>query len=102
MKKKKKISLTMKENKSYCQPKTTHICKKQFNTDKQKYYKVRDHFHYTGKYRGVAHNICSLRYKTPKEVPVIFQNGSKDDYHFLIKKLVQELEGQFEYQMKRT
>ena len=31
-----------------------------------KNHKVRDHCHYTGKYRGTAHNICNLRYKVPK------------------------------------
>ena len=40
------------------------------------YYKVRDHCHYTGKFRGPAHNICNLRYKTPKEIPIVFHNGS--------------------------
>ena len=36
------------------------------NDNNKKYHKVRDHSHYTGKYRGTAHNICNLRYKTPK------------------------------------
>ena len=31
------------------------------------------HCHYTGKYRCAAH-ICNLRYKTPKEIPVVFHN----------------------------
>ena len=31
------------------------------------YHKVRDHFHYTGKFRGAAHNICNLRHKIPKK-----------------------------------
>ena len=26
-----------------------------------KYHKVRDYCHCTGKYRGAAHNICNLR-----------------------------------------
>ena len=30
------------------------------------YHKVRNHCHYTGKFRGAAHSICNLRYKTPK------------------------------------
>ena len=28
--------------------------------------KVWDRCNYTGKYRGAAHNICNVRYKTPK------------------------------------
>ena len=39
------------------------ICKRKFTTDKN-YLKVRDHDHYTGKYRGAAHSICNLNYST--------------------------------------
>ena len=46
--------------------------------------KVRDHCHYTRKFRGAAHNIRNLRYKTPKKVPVVFHNVSTYDYHFII------------------
>ena len=52
-----------------------------------KYHKVRYHCHYTGKYRRTAHNVCNLRYKTPKEIPIVFHNGSTYDYHFIIKEL---------------
>ena len=62
----------------------------------KKQQKVRDHCHYTGKYRGAAHNICNLRYKVPKEIPVVFHNGSTYDYHFIIKELVKEFDGNFE------
>ena len=34
--------------------------------DNKKYHKVRDHCHYTEKYRGAAHDICDLKYKRPK------------------------------------
>ena len=51
---------------------------------------MRDHCHYTGKYRGAAHSICNLRYKIPKEIPVVFHNGSTYDYHFIIKQLAKE------------
>ena len=47
-----------------------YIYKKEFDKSDKKDYKVRDHCHYTGKYRGAAHNICNLRYKIPKEIPV--------------------------------
>ena len=75
--------LTDKENKSYENQKVCYIYKKEFGTDENDknafklYHKVRDHCHYTGKFRGAAHSICNLRYKTPKEIPVVFHNGSK-------------------------
>ena len=52
--------------------------------------KVKDHCHYTGKYRGAAHNICNLRYKIPKEIPIVFRNGSTNNYHFIKNELVKE------------
>ena len=62
----------------------------------KKYHKVRGLCHYTGKYRGAAHDICNLRYKISKEIPVVFHNGSTYDYHFIIKKLAEEIKGEFE------
>ena len=47
--------------------------------------KVRYHCHYTGKFREAAHNICNLRYKIPKEIRVVFHNGSTYNYHSIIK-----------------
>ena len=57
--------------------------------------KSEDNYHYTGKYRGAAHDICNLRYKTPKEISVVFDDGSTYDYHCIIKKLAKEFDGQF-------
>ena len=37
------------------------------------YQKVRDHCHYTEKYRGAAHSICSLKFKVSNEISVVFQ-----------------------------
>ena len=92
------ISLTKKEEKNHNKQKVCHICRKEFNTDDndKKYHKLKDHCHYTGKYRVSAHDICNLRYKTPKEIPVVFHNGSTYDYHFIIKELAEEFEGEFE------
>ena len=59
-------------------------------------HKVRDHCHYTGKSREAAHSICNLRYKVPKEIPVVIHNGSTYDYHFIIKQLAEEFKGQIE------
>ena len=58
------ISLTDEENKSFKKQKVCCMCKKEFNTDKnvkkifKLYHEVRDHCHYTEKFRGAAHSIC--------------------------------------------
>ena len=62
----------------------------------KKYFKIKDHCHYTGKNRSAAHDICNLRYKIPKEIPAVFHNSSTYDYHFLIKELAEKFEGEFE------
>ena len=55
--KKDMIPLTKKEEENCNNQKFCYICKKEFDKSDKKHYKVRDHCHYTGKYRGVAHNI---------------------------------------------
>ena len=89
------IPLTNKEIKSYEKQKVCHICKEKLCSNKNKK-KVRDHCHFTGKFRGATHSKCNLRYKVPKEIPVVFHNGSTYDYHFIIiKKLAEEFKGEF-------
>ena len=103
------IPLADEENKSYEKQKVCYIYKKEFNTDdndyddddNKKYHKVRDHFHYTGKFKGAAHNICNLRYKIPNEITVVFDNGSTYDYH-LIEELAKEIKGKLEYLGENT
>ena len=60
------------------------ICQKEF-AEKQK--KVRDHCHFTGKFRGTAHNKCNLQFKKPKFTTVIFHNLSGYDAHLFVKIL---------------
>ena len=48
--KKKMIPLTDKEFQSYERQKICYICRKKVDADDKKYYKVRDHCHYTRKY----------------------------------------------------
>ena len=37
--------------------------------------------------------IIFLRYKTPKEITVVFHNGSAYDYHFIVNQLAKEFNG---------
>ena len=94
--KKDMIPLTKKEEKHHNNQEVCYICKKEFDTNDKKHHKVKDHCYYTGKYRGAAHNICNLRYKIPKEILIVFHNGSTYDYHFIIKELIEEFNGNFE------
>ena len=59
--KKKKIKLlTNEQQESYENAKFCYICKENFEDKflkEKKYHKVRDHCHYTGKYRRAVHNM---------------------------------------------
>ena len=46
-----------------------------------KYLNVRDHCHYTGKYRGATHSIFHLKFNVLYVIYVAFYNGSNYDYH---------------------
>ena len=91
-------TINKKDKKKHNKQKVCYTCKKGFRTDdsNKKFHKVRDHCDYTGKYRGAVHDIYNLRHKIPKEIPVVFHNGSTYDYHFIIKELAEEFEGEFE------
>ena len=82
--------LTKDEEDSYDKKDTCHICKKDLDSDK-----VKDYCYFTGKYKGAAHNTCNLKYKIQKNIPVIFHNGSTYDYHFIIRELASEFDGNF-------
>ena len=62
------------------------ICNGEFDDD-VKNGKVRDHCHFTGRYRGAAHNSCNLKYRKPNFTPVVFHNLSGYDSHLFIKNL---------------
>ena len=61
------------------------------------YRKVRDHCHYTGKYRGMARSICNLKFSVPYEIPVIVHGGSNYDHQFIIKANVYIISVKYEY-----
>ena len=82
---KKKMIFGEKERKQYEKETRCWICKGEFNDDKNE--KVRDHCHFTGRYRGAAYNKCNLDYRKPDFTPVVFHNLSGYDSHLFIKNL---------------
>ena len=78
--------LTKSQIKSYNKAKTCHICFNPFkNGDTNR--KVRDHCHYSGKYRGAAHSLRNLQYKVPSYIPVVFHNLVGYNAHLFIREL---------------
>ena len=60
-----------------------HICGEYL----QPHDKVRDHCHFTGKYRGAAHFKCNLAFKYSKFIPVFFHNLEGCDSRLLMQEL---------------
>ena len=91
------LKLTGEERYGHDKRKLCFLCKRPFSEIvKMNYIKVRDHCHYTWKYRVAPHKICNLMYSTTREILVIFHNGSSYNYHFIIKGLAEQFEGEFE------
>ena len=78
----KKMIFTREDEKQFNTASDCWICGEELGNDR-----VRDHCHYTGCYRGAAHNSCNLKYRKPESVPVFFHNLTGYDSHLFIKKL---------------
>ena len=63
----KEMIFTEEDKKQFNKASDCWICGEALGNDR-----VRDHCHFTGRYRGPAHNSCNLKYRTPNSVPVFF------------------------------
>ena len=55
---------------------------------------VRDHYHYTGEYRGVLHSICVLKCSVSKKIPMAYHNKCNYNCNLTIKELAEEFKKQ--------
>ena len=78
----KEMIFTEEDRKHFNNASDCWICGEELGNDR-----VRDHCHFTGRYRGPAHNKCNLKYRKPKNISVFFHNLSGYDSHLFIKKL---------------
>ena len=77
------MKITKEEQEQFNQASNCWICGQLLNLEDR----VRDHCHFTGRYRGAAHNRCNLKYRKPNNISVFFHNLSGYDSHLFIKKL---------------
>ena len=78
----KEIIMTPADERQFQSASECHICEEPFtNKDTEwveeggyfrKGERVRDHCHFTGKFRGAAHDGCNLRYRKVDKIPVFF------------------------------
>ena len=115
------IPLTNKEIKSYEKQKVCHICEAKFCNDKNKkreydlYHKVRDHGHYTGKFRGAAKFEClgentekyitfSVLLKKENDKKITYELRFIESYRFMstsLSNLVDNLAGVYDKECKK-
>ena len=79
----KKMIITDEEEEQFNKASNCWICGKYLNISDR----VRDHCHYTGRYRGAAHNKCNLDYRKQNNITVFFHNLAGYDSHLFVKKL---------------
>ena len=92
------IPLTKEESKCHEEEEACHICEGKFCADEddenyENRKKVKDHCHYTGKFRRAAHSKRNLNYKVPNIIPIKIHNASYDT-HFIINQLAEEFKGE--------
>jgi hypothetical protein len=67
--------------------KICYLCEEPFTYDN---YKVRDHNHFTTEFLGAACNVCNMKRERQRKIPIYAHNGSRYDFHFLIRALENE------------
>lgn len=76
------IKMTFDDNakRAYEGATVCYACKRGFNNDK-----VRDHCHFTGRYRGALHSDCNLKLGFRNlTIPVFAHNNSRYDSHMFV------------------
>ncbi|UYV80128.1 hypothetical protein LAZ67_18001778 [Cordylochernes scorpioides] len=72
------VDMNEQQKNDFLNEQTCHICKKQLDIKT----KVIDHCHWSGRYRGAAHNICNLNYHNNSKFRCLLHGAKNYDNHF--------------------
>ena len=85
---KKEIIMNKEDIKNFNESKICYLCNKEIedyynlikdnNTERFIHNKVRDHCHFSGRYRGAAHYLCNINYRKQIYLPIIIHNLKYD------------------------
>jgi hypothetical protein len=81
----KQMTMSKEDKQDYTNATKCYICNNEIIENDKKGYKVRDHCHISGKYRGCAHNVCNINYNYKNiKIHVFFHNLKSYDAHLII------------------
>ena len=80
----KRLIMSESDKENFAQAKKCYICNRPFPDPDEK---VRDHDHYTGVYRGAAHNSCNLLLRKTYKIPIFFHNFRGYDSHLIASSI---------------
>jgi hypothetical protein len=66
------MRMTLEDKEDFRLATRCHLCGEDFESSGEKGIKVRDHCHFTGRYRVAAHNKCNLKARIPEFIPIFF------------------------------
>ena len=89
------LRLSKQEQEEFDEAEICHICNKELCDEDLlgKLIKVRDHYYFTGKYRGAVHNSCNLQCRKLLVLPVIFHNLQGYDANLFVKQFARLKDG---------
>ena len=79
----KALKMTPEDERVFLASESCHICREPLDDSDS----VRDHDHFTGKFRGAAHNSCNLSLQVPYKIPIVFDNLKGFDAHLIIQAI---------------
>jgi hypothetical protein len=79
------MRISSEDTKQFKAAKCCYICNGDFT---EKNYKVRDHDHRTGRYRGAAHTRCNINHYSNRYLPIFFHNLKGYDSHHILRAAI--------------